>query len=70
MMHGTFGMRMLLKLRGRRVNLILLAQERIRGLLSREGFRDKVVAIRAKARSRLLVSQGIWHVSTAISLDT
>ena len=56
-------MRMLLKLRGERVNLILLARERIRGLLFHEGFkdkdiaiRDKVVASKAKASSRLLAN--------------
>ena len=43
--------------RGRRTNL-LLAQERSRGLLLRENFRDRVAAIRTKARSRLLANQG------------
>ena len=56
-------MQMLLKLRGERVNLILLARERIRGLLFHVGFkdkdiaiRDKVVAIKAKARLGLLAN--------------
>ena len=52
-MHGTSRMRVLLKIRGGRDNLILLARERSRGLLLCEGFRDKAVAIRAKARLRL-----------------
>ena len=68
-----------LVIRGRRVNSLLLARERSRGLLLREGFRDKAVATRAKARislpkmgdtSMLLASQGRKHVSSATSLDT
>ena len=57
-MHETSGMWMLLKLRGRRVNLLLLAWERSRGLLFCNGFKDRPVAIKAKARSRLPASQG------------
>ena len=40
----------------RRVSL-LRAQERSKGLLSHEGFQDKVAALRAKARAGLLASQ-------------
>ena len=66
-------------LKGRRVNSLLLAWERSRGLLLREGFRDRVAATRAKARisrpkmgdtSGLLVNQGRECVSSATSLDT
>ena len=39
-----------LVLKGRRVNSLLLAWERSRGLLLREGFKDKAAATRAKAR--------------------
>ena len=39
-----------LMIRGRRVNSLLLAWEISRGLLLREGFRDKAAAIRAKAK--------------------
>ena len=68
-----------LRIRGKRVNLLLLAQGRSRGLLLRKVFRDRAVAIRAKARishpkmgdtSGLLTSQGREHVSNATSLDT
>ena len=69
-MHGTSRMRVLLKIRGGRVNLLLLAQERSRGLLFREGFKDKAVAIRAKAMSGLQARQGRGDVSIVISLDT
>ena len=41
--------------RGRRVSL-LLVQDRSRRLLFHEDFRDKALAIRAKARSGLLAS--------------
>ena len=67
------------QLRERRVNPLPLAQERSRGLLLCEGFRDKAAATRAKARishpkmrdtSRLLSSQGRECVSSATSLDT
>ena len=43
--------------RGRRVSL-LLARGRSRGLLLHEGFKDRVVAIRAKAIPGLLARQG------------
>ena len=69
-MHGTSGMWVLLKIRGGRVNLLLLAREISKGLLFREGFKDRAVAIRAKARSGLQARQGRGHVSIAISLDT
>ena len=42
--------------RGRRINL-LLVRERSRRLLCPEDLRDEAVAIRAKARLELLVSQ-------------
>ena len=61
---------MLLKIRGGRVNLLLLARERSRELLLCEGFRDKVVVIKAKARSGLKARQGRECVSSATSLDT
>ena len=69
----------MLKIRGRRANLLLLAQGRSRGLLLRKGFRDRVATIRTKAKvnhlkigdtSGLLASQGRGHVSIANSLDT
>ena len=78
MTHETFGMRVL-KIRGMRANLLLLSQERSRGLLLHEGFRDRVVVTRAKAKinhhkmgdtSGLLASQGRGHVSIATSLNT
>ena len=70
-----------LRIRGGRVNLLLLllAQGRSRGLLLREGFRDKASTIKAKAKvnhskmgdtSGLLANQGRGHVSIATSLDT
>ena len=43
-----------LDIRGRRTNLLLLAQEKSRGLIFHEDFRDKATAIKAKARSGLL----------------
>ena len=55
-MHEAFEIQVLVT-RGRRTNL-LLAQERSKGLLLRENFRDRVVAIRTKARSGLLANQG------------
>ena len=54
-MHGASGM-LVLKIRGRRANLFLLARERSRGPLLHEGFRDRATTIRAKTRSRLLAS--------------
>ena len=68
-----------LVIRGRRTIRLLLAQERSRGLLLHEGFRDKVTNPRAKARishpkmggtSGLLASHGRECVSTATSLDS
>ena len=67
----------MLKIRGRRANLLLLAQGRSRGLLLCMGFRDRAAVIRAKARvnhpkmgdtSRILASQGRGHVSISTSL--
>ena len=49
-MHRTTGMRVLLKIRGRRVNLLLLVRERSRRLLLRKDFRDRAVTTKAKAR--------------------
>ena len=78
MSHEASGMRVL-RIRGRRFDLLLLARERSRGLLLREGFRDKIAAIGAKARishpkmgdtSELLSSHGREYVSSATSLDT
>ena len=69
----------MLKIRGRRAILFLLAQGISRGLLLRKGFRDRVVAIKAKAKVNNpkmgdtlgpLASQGRGHVSIAMSLDT
>ena len=66
MTHEASRMRVLV-IRGRRVDSLLLAREKNRGLLLCEGFRDRVAATRAKARishpkmgdtSRLLASQG------------
>ena len=68
-----------LVLRGMRVNSLLLAQERSRELMLREGFRDRVAATKAKVRishpkmgdtSGLLASQGRECVSSATNLDT
>ena len=78
MKNEAFGMRVL-KIRRRRANLILLAQERSRGLLLRESFKDRSAVIRAKAMinhpkkgdtSGLLASQGRGHVSISTGLDT
>ena len=49
MTHKASGIRVLV-IRGRRVNFLLLARERSRGLLLLEGFRDRVAATRAKAK--------------------
>ena len=49
MTHGASGMQVL-KIRGRRANLLLLAQGRSRGLLLRRGFKDRAAAIKAKVR--------------------
>ena len=73
--------------RGRRTIFLLareitrgfLARERSRGLLLHEGFKDRAVASKAKAKishpkmegtSGLLASQGRGSVSSATSLDT
>ena len=78
MMHKAFRMRVL-KIRGRRANLLLLAQERSRRLLLREGFKGRAMTIRAKAKishpkrkdtSGILASQGRGHVSITTSLET
>ena len=67
------------KIRGRRANLLLLTQERSKGLLLRMGFRDGAVIIKAKAKVGhpkmggilgLLCSHGRGHVFIATSLDT
>ena len=67
-----------LKIRGRRANLLFLAQGRSKGLLLLKDFRDRAAAIKAKTRvnhhkmgdtSGLLASQGRGHVSIATSLD-
>ena len=77
-MHETSEMRVL-KIRGGRANLLLLTQERNGGVLLRKGFKDRVAAIRAKARvdhpkvgdiSRSQASQYKEHVSITTSLDT
>ena len=68
-----------LVIRGRRTNRLLLAQEKSKGLLLHEGFRDMAAATRAKARishskmggtSGILDSQGRECVSNATSLGT
>ena len=72
MMHRASGMRVLV-IRRMRVNSLFLAQERSRGLLLHEGFRDRVATTRAKARishPTMGASQGRGHVSIATNLDT
>ena len=70
-----------LVLRGGRVNSLPLAQERSRGLLLHEGFRDRAEATKAKSRishpkmgdtSWILASQGreCVPVPTAWTLET
>ena len=63
-----------LKIRERRVNSLLLARERSKGLLLRDGFRDRTKAKINHPKMRdtlgLLASQGKGHVSIATSLDT
>ena len=49
MTHRAFEMRVLV-IRGRRVNSLLLARERSKGLLLHEGFRDKAATTRAEAK--------------------
>ena len=75
MTHETSEMRVL-KIRGRRVNLLLLAQGRSRGLLLRNGFRDKAKA-KVKVDHPIVVDalglqakQDKGHVSITISLNT
>ena len=77
-MHGTSGMRVL-KIRGGRVNLLLLAQERNIGVLLHKGFRHRTTTIKAKAKVyhpkvgdilRRLASQCMEHVSITTSLNT
>ena len=81
MTHEAFRM-WVLKIRGRRVNLLLLAhlflltQRRSIRLLLRKNFRDKAMTIRAKAKVNhpkmggLLASQGRGYVTIITSLDT
>ena len=78
-MHKTSGMRVLLKIRGRKVNLLLLARGRSLRLLLYKDFRDGAATTKAKARvnyfqvvdiSRLIASLGRGYVTIAISLDT
>ena len=75
-MHVASEMRVL-KIRGRRANLLLLAQVKSRGLLLHKDFKDRAKAIKAKVNhpktgdtSGILASQGRGHVSIATSLDT
>ena len=49
MTHRVFEMRVL-EIRERRVNYLLLAWERNKGLLLRKGFKDRAAAIKAKVR--------------------
>ena len=67
------------KIRGRTTNLLLLVQGRSKGFLLHMVFKDRVVAIRAKASvnhlkmggiSGLLASHSRGHVFIATSLDT
>ena len=78
MTHRSSEMRVLV-IRGRRVNSLLRARERSRGLLLLEGFKDRATTTMAKARishpkmgdtSGPLASQGRECVSSATSLDT
>ena len=48
-MHGAFGIQVL-KIGGRRANLLFLAQERSIRFMLRNGFKDRVMAIKAKVR--------------------
>ena len=59
-----------LRIRGGRVKNLLLARERSRGLLLLEGFRDRVTAIMAKARSGLLARKNRGHVTIVTCPDT
>ena len=49
MTQGASRMQVLV-IRGRRLKPLLLARERSKGLLLREGFKDKVMTTKAKAR--------------------
>ena len=64
----------MLVIRGRRVNSLLLAQERSRVLLLREGFGDRAKAKISHPKMGdtlgLLSNQGREHFSSATSLDT
>ena len=69
----------MLKIRGGSANLLLLAQERNRGVLLHKGFWDKATTIIAKAKVDHpkvgdilghLASQCREHVSIVTSLDT
>ena len=51
-MNGTFGMRGL-KIRGRRVNFLLLARGRSRRLLLHKDFKDRAATTKAKAKARV-----------------
>ena len=63
-----------LKIGERRASLLLLAQEKSRGLLLCEGFKERATARTSHPKmgdtSGLLASQSREHVSIAISLDT
>ena len=52
MMHGTSEIWMLLKIRGRRVNLLLLARGRSIRLLLYKDFRDSAIAIKVKVKAK------------------
>ena len=69
----------MLVIRGRRVNSLLQGRERSRGLLPLEGFIDKAMDTKAKAKIShpkmgdtlgLLASKGRECVSNATSFDT
>ena len=69
----------MLVIKGRRVNSLLQARERSRGLLLIEGFKDRAMSTRAKVNishpkigdtSGLLSSQCKECVSSTTSLDT
>ena len=81
MMHGTSEIWMLLKIRGRRVNLLLLARGRSIRLLLYKDFRDSAIAIKVKVKAKgdhlqvedisgLTTRQGRGHVTIAINLET
>ena len=78
MTHEASRIRVLV-VREMRVSSLLLAEERSRGLMLSEGFRDMAAATRAKARIShpkiggtlgLLASQGRECVSSATNLGT